>query len=179
MLGLIIAFLIIVSTDYIETLCWEMYHEDRGSFWETYGEDCEGTIRTYVIIAFVVALIFSLLLCYCEIQILYYGWKEQEKYQKDKKEKKEKKSQIQSGTEMQNQPPIGQMAPAGGYYMQPGMQPGMMQPGMQPGMMQPGMQPMQPGMQPMQPGMMQPMQPGMMQPGMMQPGMQPMQPGMH
>lgn len=44
-------------------------------------------------------------------------------------------------------------AQAGGAYMQPGMQPGMMQPGMQP-MMQPGM--MQPGMMPMQPGMAYP-----------------------
>ena len=31
-----------------------------------------------VLIGFIVGLLFTLLLCWCEVQILYYGWKEQE-----------------------------------------------------------------------------------------------------
>ena len=31
-----------------------------------------------VTIGFIVGLLFTLLLCWCEVQILYYGWKEQE-----------------------------------------------------------------------------------------------------
>ena len=45
--------------------------------YNTYDE-CKDAVYFFVYVAFGVALVIQLLLCWCEVQILYYGWKEQE-----------------------------------------------------------------------------------------------------
>ena len=74
LLGLIIVFIIIMATSWIEDLCID---GDAGSGYDSL-EDCESYIRMLVGIGFGIGLVLTLLLCWCEVQILYYGWKEQE-----------------------------------------------------------------------------------------------------
>ena len=74
LLGLIIVFIIIMATSWIEDLCTT---GDAASDYDK-PEDCESAIRMFVGIGFAIAIVLTLLLCWCEIQILYYGWKEQE-----------------------------------------------------------------------------------------------------
>ena len=93
----------------------------------------------FIYIAFGSAMVIQLLLCFCEVQILYYGWKEQENIKAGKNGDGSEKQQQQ-----QQMPPqaLGMPGQAGYYYQQ------------QPGMMPVQGQPMQPGMQ-MQPGQTQ------------------------
>mmetsp|Transcript_22208 Transcript_22208/g.29717 ORF Transcript_22208/g.29717 Transcript_22208/m.29717 type:complete len:151 (+) Transcript_22208:208-660(+) len=47
---------------------------------QTLDDECEAVTHILVLLSFLALLAFSLMMCVCEVQILYYGWREQEMY---------------------------------------------------------------------------------------------------
>ena len=67
-IALIIVFIVLMATSgWIDDAC------EKSSY-----ADCTDNAKKWVIIAFVCSLCIDLLMCFCVLQILYYGWKEQE-----------------------------------------------------------------------------------------------------
>ena len=76
LLGLIVTFIYLLTVDeWLEETCYTQIYEERN--YDTYDE-CKDAVNLFIYIAFGTALVIQLLFCWCEIQILYYGWKEQE-----------------------------------------------------------------------------------------------------
>ena len=71
LLVLIIVFIVYLANDRWIDYCYDEYiGHDRA--------DCLDNARTWMIISFIIAICLDLALVFCTLQILYFGWKEQE-----------------------------------------------------------------------------------------------------
>ena len=66
----------VATGDWVEEKC-EDEIADEDSF-----ESCKNVLHTLTFFAFLFFFFFQLILGWCELQILYYGWREQEVYQR-------------------------------------------------------------------------------------------------
>ena len=71
LLTLIIVFIVYLANDNWYDACRNEY------YWSDY-QDCLDNAKTWMIISFIVAICLDLALVFCTLQILYFGWKEQE-----------------------------------------------------------------------------------------------------
>mmetsp|Transcript_11525 Transcript_11525/g.15566 ORF Transcript_11525/g.15566 Transcript_11525/m.15566 type:complete len:131 (+) Transcript_11525:194-586(+) len=68
--ALVIVFIVMLTTDgWIEDACKK--------------DSCDSA-KTWLVVGFIATFIIDLLLCFCVLQILYYGWKEQESIAADR-----------------------------------------------------------------------------------------------
>ena len=115
-IALILVFIILMATD-----GW--YDEARDNCYEQstkhdydWQDNCDDIdwIKKIIIWTFVCFLIIDLVLCYCVLQILYYGWKEQESLAADQLAYG---NNNQGGAQVYNAP--YQPVPVNGQYQQP------------------------------------------------------------
>ena len=80
LLGMIVTLVIFVASNYIENTCTEELDEDPLAFAIEYEDmdTCKSAKSTSILTLFFVVFTLSLILCYVEFQVLYWGWKELE-----------------------------------------------------------------------------------------------------
>ena len=78
---MIITLIIFTLSDYIENTCIEELDEDPLEFAADYDNDmdaCKSKKSGSILTLFFLVFTLSLILCYVEFQVLYWGWKELE-----------------------------------------------------------------------------------------------------
>ena len=76
-IGLVIFIIIAFAGDWEQDWCRTYYYDYKGDFYDSYSE-CVDWINMILIIFVVLVIVIFVPCTLCILQILYYGWKEQE-----------------------------------------------------------------------------------------------------